>query len=434
MLPRNGWSRLLSLAIVFLLFPIMVRGDVVQLKHGGVVRGEIVKRSRNSTASTGKILLKTPGGSSLIIDRSEIESLQHRRMILEEYELLSRQVPDTVKGQWDLAEWCRNQRLLKERKTHLQRIVELDPLHEEARRGLGHQQYEGKWMSRDEFMLSQGKVPYRGRYVFPQELEQILKDQSAKEEEREWHKKVKLWLGWAISSRPERRAKGVQELSAISDPNAIPALSKRFRDHANVNLRLLYVEILSRIEGEQTLNPLLYQLIFDQKREVRSAAISAVSPDQQNEAISALAQGLKSDLNLVVNRCATALGEFGDDQVVPLLIDALITTHKYRVTVPDNGANSIAMAADGSGTPTGSYLPPGIEAGLLTGQFPNGVIVNRPNLPGEEMRRKTVLVERQEKNGAVLEALRRLSDQDFSYNRNQWRLWWTEKKNTVGKS
>ncbi len=416
------------------LFPSVSCADVIHLKNGGVVRGKIVKQRPSSKSQSGSIKLQTASGSTLTIADAEIESVQRRRMVFEQYELKRRQAADTVEGQWNLAAWCREQGLKKQRATHLERVVELDPGHLEARRGLGHLKYDGQWMSREDYMKRQGKILHRGRYVFPQELDQIRQDETAKKAQRQWHKKVKMWLAWVSHKRAERRIKGVDELSSIRDPHAVPALSKRLRDHPRTDLRHLYVSILSKIEGEESLDALIYQMLADKEKQIRESAIEAIRDDQRNAAVTALTKTLKSDLNQIVNRSAFALGTLGDEHVVPVLIDALITTHKYRVVVPDTGSNSISMAADGSGRTSGSVLPPNIEAMLLSGQLPHGAIVQPPQ--GGSRRTKTVIVKKVHKNLGVLDALNRLTDanEDFRFDQGRWRLWWSRKNNTVGKS
>lgn len=429
-------TRIACVVIVLSTSAASVRADIVTLKNGGEIRGVIQKAERGPKSSRREIVVQTLGGAFVTIERLEVESVKHRSPVYEEYETRRRTAADTVDGQWELSEWCRQRNLRKQRRIHLQRIVELDSEHLLARRGLGHRQYDGQWMSRDEYMQSQGQVLYRGKYVFPQELAQILKGREDKKEQRVWHKKIKMWHTWLTGDRVERRQKARKELTSITDPNAIPALSKRFRDDRDKRLRKLYVSILSGIKGGEVLEALLYQLLYDKHVEVRRAATAAIGPDLLGRAVAALIRGLKSEQNFVVGRAATALAQIGDEQVVPQLIDALITTHKYRVVVPDRGSTNVSFNSNGSGFgPTsGSGLPPNVEVMLLTGQLPHGVVVIPPEPSGRGVRKKVKLVKRKHRNKSVLEALKHLTEKDFAFNQRSWRLWWTEKMNTVGKS
>ena len=70
-----------------------------------------------------------------------------------------------------MAEWCRQHKLQDEYQRHLERILELDPNHADARTALGFRQKDGKWMNRDDVMAARGLVMYEGRYVTPQQVE-----------------------------------------------------------------------------------------------------------------------------------------------------------------------------------------------------------------------------------------------------------------------
>jgi hypothetical protein len=69
-------------------------------------------------------------------------------------------------------------------------------------------------------------------------------------------------------------------------------------------------------------------------------------------------------------------------------------------------------------------LPPEIEAGLLTGQL-GGVIVNQPFQP---QRTRTVTVRQSHQNPEVLEALKRITGENFGFNERTWKLWLAAEK------
>ncbi|HAH44386.1 MAG TPA: hypothetical protein DCM07_05910 [Planctomycetaceae bacterium] len=75
-------------------------------------------------------------------------------------------------------------------------------------------------------------------------------------------------------------------------------------------------------------------------------------------------------------------------------------------------------------------LPPEIEAGLLAGRYPNGVIV----LPSQQprVRMRTVSVKHNHQNEAVLSALQEITQQNFGYNQRLWQLWWSSTQNKTG--
>ncbi len=379
--------------------------------------------------------IRTLSGAVIMVETEDVQSSTRRPLSIEEYETCRKLADDTLEGQWELANWCLRRGLTQQREKHLQRVIELDSEHLGARRGLGHQKYDDQWMSRDEYMQSQGQVKYRGKYLYPQELAQIQAERAAKEEERQWYKKVNRWAGWVAGRDPERQREGLQQLSAIVDPHALPALERKFREHKNQAARVLYVQILSELRDDAGFESLLFQILYDPAAVVRRAALSRIKPELRTRAIETFVQELKNEFNPVIGRAADALAEIGDEQVIPALINALVTDHRYRVTVEDNsGTYSFGSDGTNAGFASGASLPPGVEMMLRTGQLPYGVKVVEA-FPGVGLKRtKQVTVTRTHQNASVRKTLNKLSGEDFAYDEAAWRLWWNRKKNTVDDS
>lgn len=397
------------------------RADVVILKSGGELRGELLSElkpvDRSQGAPRDRLTLRTTTGAVVTVARDDVEELIRRRPLLEEFETLRRAAADTVESQWELAEWCRLKSLPKERAASLKRVVELDPNHLAAHRGLGHVRHEGRWTTTEEVMKSRGYVKHKGRYVLPQELELIEAEEHEDAAEKAWFKRVKLWEAWLDSERVERQAEGLHELQAIRDANAVAALFRNFKDNPNEQKRMLYIEILSRIEGDKPLTPLVQQSLRDESQLVRSAAIRGARQKDAAAATEIYLRALKNEANVVVNRAATALGQLGNDNVVPQLIEALVTRHRYKVVVPDG---NVAFGSDGSMVSGALQLPPDIAALLATGQLPQGIQVQ-----GDGLLRRTreITVQKDERNPSVLSALNALTGEDFGFDEQTWRNW-----------
>ena len=60
--------------------------------------------------------------------------------------------------------------LREQREIHLERIIELQPDHEQARSVLGYQRKDGKWITRDELMVKRGYVKGPRGWELPQEV------------------------------------------------------------------------------------------------------------------------------------------------------------------------------------------------------------------------------------------------------------------------
>ncbi|MBS0265068.1 MAG: HEAT repeat domain-containing protein [Planctomycetes bacterium] len=432
MTPRIVALLLIGMACGSVCAPARSRADVVTLRSGGEIRGEL--QIDNKAKSLPEVIkIRALSGATILVDRNAVDTVVRRRPALEEYETLRRSTPQTLAAQWELAEWCRKKGLSKEREVHLRTVVELEPTHLQARRALGHvrDKKTGEWKSQDELMSERGYVKHKGRYVLPQQLEQLQQDARESEAEKTWFKKVRMWKGWLDGERADRRSEALAQLQTIEDSDAVAALSRTFKESENPERRLLYVKILGNIEGDKPVSPLVLQSLWDESRQVREAAVAGLRARNAAKALPMYLRALRNRENAVVNRAGDALSQLGTEAVVPQLIDALITRHTYTELVPDQ---PLTMTSTGGSVPAGQsgILPPNIEALLATGQLPYGVRVETPATP---VRMKEVTYEKDEQNESVLTALNLISGEDFGYDESAWRRWYNSFKNaaTTGK-
>ena len=213
-------------------------------------------------------------------------------------------------------------------------------------------------------MQEQGYVRHRGRYITIEEKELLDKSSAEVAAERDWYRRVHL-LRRALSGRETQREKALNELRAIRDPDAVFGLAKHFQDEPNEKLRILYVRILSAIRSEKAVEKLVAQSLRDVSSLVRAESVDGIQPNDQALAASLYLAELLDPTNVVVRRSAAALARFGNESVVPGLIDALVTTHRYKVRVADN-RNAMSFGSDGSfslGGNTQAVIPPEIAMG-----------------------------------------------------------------------
>ena len=409
--------------------------DYIMLRSGGEIRGELLSDSnRAETKSKSRVgslvdivSIRTLSGAMVAVGKDEVESVVRRKMVVEEYESLRRSCPNTLEAQWDLAEWCRQKSLAKERESHLRAVVSLDPDHVAAHRGLGHiKDRQGRWATHDEVMISRGYVKHKGKYVLPQELELIQQDERVTEAEKGWFKRVRMWHGWLDSDRPDRQADALTQLKAIQDPDAVPALSRYFNAVPSEEQRMLYVEILTRVIGDKPVHALVQQSLWDESKAIRGAAVAGLLRKDVGKALPDYVRALKNGLNFIVNRAGDALGRLGNDAVIPQLINALVTRHVYTELVPDGGTG---VTTSGGMVPVGQpILPPNVDILLSTGQLPQGVRVEYPATP---VRMKEITYEKDEQNPSVLGALSLLTGQDFAFDEAAWRRWYNTQRNTA---
>jgi len=119
------------------------------------------------------------------------------------------------------------------------------------------------------------------------------------------------------------------------------------------------VKILTRVGGDKSVPGLVALSLNDDDQEVRFSAMRGFSAEQQSRAIPLFVKALRSEFNPIVSRAGAALGVMGNDKAVGPLIDALITTHEYKVRVPDN-SSTYSFSTDGRAA-GGIALPPSVR-------------------------------------------------------------------------
>jgi len=405
--------------------PLGAWGDLIELTNGGKLRGELEQPDERTGTETTTI--RTLGGALISIRDEQVRSIARRPRIVEEYEVRAEDAPDEVDAQWALAEWCRKNGLRDQRETHLRRLVDLDPQHERAHRGLGHVRFEGEWTTRDAVMQSRGYVKHGSRYVTPQERDLLEAKEAAEKVEDSWHRKIKKWHSWLTGRSEDLKRDALAELDQVRDPAAVSSLVRVFSEDENAGLRSLYVDLLARIPGDEAVRALVSQSLFDPDPGPRRRALEGIGPQSYVTAAPHYLDALKHEQNVVVCRAAAALEVIGDPQAVPALIGALVTTHTYRLRVPDR-SNTYSFGTSGSfANPHQLSLPPEIELQLRTGQLPNGVIV----IPPRELaprRTRLVTVTQDHQNAQALAALTALTGESFGFDKRAWGMWWATRQ------
>ncbi len=167
-----------AVMVAAMLAPGKAPAETIVLATGGRIEGKLV----NERESPRRIyIVLTASGGRVTLDCSQVKEVIRQSPAEREYEQIRPQHPDTVEGHWELALWCREHHLERLRDKHLQRIVGLDPLHNEAHRLLGHKwdEVENRWKTERAYWEDQGYVLYQGDWMTRQERE--IKQRPAKE-------------------------------------------------------------------------------------------------------------------------------------------------------------------------------------------------------------------------------------------------------------
>lgn len=408
-----------------------IQADLIKLKHGGELRGQVVPENKSlkpadaakaagEARPPGLLTVESTTGAVIEIERDSVEFVTPRMPLIEEYESLDRRTPRTPDDRWQLAEWCRKRGLAPARQEQLELIVELDPDHAAAHRALGHEWQNGSWIDRDELMAARGLVKHKNRYITPEELALLEQSDADRRSEREWFTKLRIWTTW-LNGGGQRAADGMQELRSIDDPSAGAAIQRYLLNDRNPEMRLLGLDVLAGINSSRTVGYHVKRAIHDERADVRQHALATIPANQHLAAARVLAKELKSSDNVAVRRAASALSLFGNAESVPPLIDALVTTHSVKVAAPA-GNMGISVTGDGNFAGNNVGVTPEV-AGML--MLNGGEVVNVG--PAPPMR--VVTVRRPIRNPEVLETLEKLTGgQNCGYDKRMWKLWWGAQK------
>lgn len=365
--------------------------DVLLLTGGGRVEGEILNPEEVPRKT---YTVRTSLGVEITLPAAEVKKILRPRPEEIEYEKSKARCPDTVEGQWALAEWCRQRRLFTRRKMHLQRIIELDADHAEARQALGYTQVGGEWKTLEQRMLEQGYVRHKGRWLLPQQVELIEADRKTELAEGEWKKKLKLWRDW-LGTDKTRVAE--EEILQIEDPFAVKALADALKDDGRDQARLLFVRALARIGTAGAMRVLAVQAMSDPVEEVRLTCLDHLKSKNDPPAVTYFIGRLQSKDNGEVRRAARALRHMESPFAIGPLIDALITTHKETIPARNPGQMSTTFSNSGG-------------SGLAMGGGPT-------------------VITRRISNRDVLDALVTLTGgANFGFDVPKWKSWYTSQR------
>jgi len=384
--------RLIGVAIGFLLAecPTLARGDVFVLSQGGQVVGQLQNAERSPRDD---YVIKTPEGILLTLTQSQVKQVQRPKPEDLEYDKIRTRYPDTVQGQWELAEWCKEQKMLAQRKSHLERVVEIDPDHEAAHKALGHTKIDGKWTTQRDFVASQGMRFYRGKLRTEQEIKIIEDEQKSKTTEKEWAQKIDRLIGALAGDRAEEAR---DALLKIRDPKAAKALAAAMKRNPHPEVRIVMAQALAGLARNDVLLFLAERAIEDPVEEVRMACLDLLKKAKNPEVVAYFVDRLKDRDNAAINRAAAGLRLMNDPSAVVPLIDHLVTAHRIKIPGSNPGQMSTTFGSGGGGMAMGGGP-----------QF------------------KTVLV----RNPEVLDALTAITGQaGFQYDVAAWRKWFAAQR------
>jgi hypothetical protein len=376
------------------------RADTYVLTNEGQVVGELVNKDESPRQ---KYIIRTPAGATISLEKSQVKQVVPQSAAEAEYEKIRPTFADTVDDQWRLAEWCRDKNIAHGRQTALERIVELDPENRKARMALGFTQIDGRWVQPDQYREEQGYVRYKGDWRLPQEVE--LMEQHRKDDlaEKQWYANLKKWRAWYDDAGKTDQVH--DELAKIDDPLAVPALTQTLDNDGNRQLRVWCVQALGRIASQNAVAAIVNYSLNDPDQEIRLTCFDQLTGESLHMAVPRYVAALKDKDNAVVNRAGYALGKLGDKSAVAPLIDALVTTHIFKVQEGSSNPNQMSAGFSPNGN--------GGIGGMTMGAAP------------------VKKIRKDFSNQQVLDALTALTGMNFGFDQRSWKNWYASDRKQV---
>lgn len=402
---RFSFSRIVATAVGFAAVLNVGRApqadaDQFLLASGGRIEGEYLNPDQSPRKTYD---VKLSSGSLISFARDQVQEVVRVSPAELEYETLRHQQPDTADGHWKLAEWCKENKLPAQRKMHAERVIELEPNHQQARLALDYSRIQGQWRTQAEHLSSLGKVQYKGQWRYPQEIAIIEAKEKADQAKQSWFRNLKA-LHDKLGGNASQAA--AASIAAIDDPAAVPALRaayEREKNNRDSTLRELYVRALGKIDKYSADAVLCEIALFDGSSDIRQTALEILAASKRTNSVDFFIRGLSHQDNIVVNRAGVALSYFKDPRSVAPLIDALVTTHTTTY-VSGSGSGQI-------GAGFGGQVGGGMGGGISMGQ----TVINQKNM---------------KENRGVLESLLSVIDNkaNYQFDEEAWKHWYSALK------
>lgn len=371
-----------------------VLGDIFRYRDGRVISGTVTdEKTKTINQAPVKVwVVEVDTGVFIRVLESELvrngyEPLSEART---QYAANVGSVEQTVETHAALAGECMKLGMPDLARAHFLRILDLDPSNSPARVATGYALDENRrWVKKEVVMgESRGKVFHKGRWRFPEMMAIEQSKEAAKDKVLAASRDLVRWHATALTARGARLQEALNSISQINDPLVAGTLIDYLLDTrraAPPELKLMYVDVLSRFENPAVAQALARASMIDTSEAVRNACLSALGRYGREAAIPIYVGYLGSKDVAQINSAAYGLRQLQAEGIFFPLLNAL-TTKQLR--------------GGGGG---------GINASPTSGSFSTGA--SKP-------------IEVEVHNQEVLNTLSAMTGQAFGFDRAAWIAWY----------
>jgi len=159
----------------------VARADVVVLADGRKIEGT-VKREGDVYVITGRF------GTTTRVPVYEVAEIRKTKSTFDDFtkkrDALEAKGDKATAEEWfELATFAAKQNLTQQARETYEKVISIDPAHEEAHNALGHVRYEGTWMTEQRAMALKGMVKVDGRWVRREDATQATRERPTRRRE-----------------------------------------------------------------------------------------------------------------------------------------------------------------------------------------------------------------------------------------------------------
>ena len=174
-----------------------------------------------------------------------------------EYQKRRSETPERADALFQLGSWCQDHGLAEQAAAHFIGVLKLDSSRELAWRHLGYKKHGKHWLKLEDVAAAKQNL-----------AAQRLADRS-------WKTKLEKMRDWLQSKDAAKRAKAEQEMSAVTDPRAVPMIWLTFV-RGSAGLQKAAARMLRQIDGPAASSGLAALAVFSSFADVRTQAIDAL--------------------------------------------------------------------------------------------------------------------------------------------------------------
>ena len=364
--------------------------DQLQLKSGASLSGivGVVPEDRSEPVS-----FESSEGDSMLIDRTLISKIEKADAVAQRYNDAVDRMKDNAQSHRDMITWCEEQergriRFKSQILFHRKRILLFEPDDRATRSKLGYKllKDEDRWVNEDQFWAQQGYNSKKDSKLYVEMLDKLEANDELLNAKR------KKFSRWQRNLRRMSQREAVDGLVAISDPQIMPEIYKKFSETKDKRVRAVYAEVFAT--ARPTTSAAIKGLVTAVMDDRSDIALDYLQQDGFNrkQVAAELAKFLTSSDNRRIQRAGYALGELESTHAILALSQVLITRHQTSAATQNSGATRTQGNAGGESFQFGNK-------DATFADFPNE---------------------------AVLNALKKITGQDFGYSEKAYQKWYVD--------